>query len=35
MYFEEIEVGKVYRSPVTKPVTGTEIDLVADRKSVV
>lgn len=29
MYFEEIEVGKVYRSPVTKPITGTEIDLVA------
>jgi len=29
MYFEEIEIGKVYKSPVTKPITGTEIDLVA------
>lgn len=29
MFFEEIEVGKVYKSPVTKPITGTEIDLVA------
>lgn len=29
MYFEEIEVGKAYKSPVTKPITGTEIDLVA------
>ncbi len=29
MYFEEIEIGKVYRSPVTKPITGTEIDLVS------
>ena len=29
MYFEEIEIGKVYRAEVTKPITGTEIDLVA------
>jgi len=29
MYFEEIEIGKVYKSTVTKPITGTEIDLVA------
>lgn len=29
MYFEEIEIGKVYRPAVTKPITGTEIDLVA------
>jgi acyl dehydratase len=27
MYFEEVEIGKVYNSPVTKPITGTEIDL--------
>lgn len=29
MYFEEVEVGKVYRSEVRKPITGTEIDMVA------
>ncbi|HAR98475.1 MAG TPA: hypothetical protein DCS11_06235, partial [Syntrophus sp. (in: bacteria)] len=29
MYFEKIEVGRVYRPDVTKPITGTEIDLVA------
>lgn len=29
MYFEDIEIGKVYTSTVTKPITGTEIDLVA------
>ena len=29
MYFEEIETGKVYRPEVTKPITGTEIDIVA------
>lgn len=29
MYFEEVEIGKVYRSEVTKPITGTEIDIVA------
>jgi acyl dehydratase len=29
MYFEEIEIGKVYRPAVTKPITGTEIDIVA------
>ncbi|MGE5789735.1 MAG: hypothetical protein ACM33C_02610, partial [Syntrophaceae bacterium] len=29
MYFDEIEIGKVYRPTVTKPITGTEIDLVA------
>jgi len=29
MYFEEIEIGKVYKPEVTKPITGTEIDIVA------
>jgi acyl dehydratase len=29
MHFEEIELGSVYRSNVTKPITGTEIDIVA------
>lgn len=29
MYFEEIETGKVYRPEITKPITGTEIDIVA------
>jgi len=29
MYFDEIEIGRVYRPTVTKPITGTEIDLVA------
>jgi len=29
MYFEEIEIGKVYKSTVTNPTAGTEIDLVA------
>lgn len=29
MYFEEIEIGTVYRPEITKPITGTEIDLVA------
>jgi len=29
MFFEEVEEGKVYTSPITKPITGTEIDLVA------
>ncbi len=29
MYFEDIEIGKVYKADVTKPITGTEIDLVA------
>ncbi len=29
MYFEEVKVGEVYRSEVRKPITGTEIDMVA------
>ena len=29
MYFEEVEIGKVYKAEVTKPITGTEIDFVA------
>lgn len=29
MYFEEIEIGKVCKPEITKPITGTEIDLVA------
>ena len=29
MFFEEIEIGKTYKAEVTKPITGTEIDLVA------
>jgi len=29
MFFEEVEIGKGYKSTVTKPITGTEIDLVA------
>lgn len=29
MFFEEIETGKVYRPEITKPITGTEIDIVA------
>ncbi|HET6460865.1 MAG TPA: MaoC family dehydratase [Syntrophales bacterium] len=29
MFFEEIEVGETYKAEVTKPITGTEIDLVA------
>lgn len=29
MYFEDIAIGKVYKADVTKPITGTEIDLVA------
>ncbi len=29
MYFEDVEVGKVYKAQVTKPITGTEIDIVA------
>ncbi len=29
MYFEEVEVGKTYKAAVTKPITGTEIDIVA------
>jgi len=28
MYFEDVEVGKVYKAVVTKPITGTEIDIV-------
>ncbi len=29
MYFEEIETGKTYKSETSKPITGTEIDMVA------
>ncbi|MBN2568082.1 MAG: MaoC family dehydratase [Deltaproteobacteria bacterium] len=29
MFFEEVEVGKIYKSDGSKTVTGTEIDLVA------
>lgn len=29
MFFEEVEVGKVYKGVTTKSVTGTEIDIVA------
>jgi acyl dehydratase len=28
MYFEDVEVGKVYKAVVAKPITGTEIDIV-------
>ena len=28
MYYEDTEEGKVYKSNITKPITGTEIDIV-------
>ncbi len=29
MYYEDVEIGKVYKADVGKTITGTEIDLVA------
>jgi len=29
MYYEDVEIGKVYKSGVTKTITGTEIDIIA------
>jgi acyl dehydratase len=29
MFYEQVEVGKIYKSEVRKPITGTEIDIVA------
>jgi len=29
MYYEEIEIGGTYKAEVTKPISGTEIDLVS------
>ncbi len=29
MFYEDVEVGKIYKSEVRKPITGTEIDMVA------
>jgi acyl dehydratase len=29
MYFEDVEIGKVYKAEGTKTVTGTEIDIIA------
>lgn len=29
MFFEQVEEGKVYKSELRKPITGTEIDMVA------
>ncbi len=29
MYFEDVEIGKVYKAKISKPVTGSEIDIVA------
>lgn len=29
MYFEDIEIGKTYKSEISKPITGSEIDIVA------
>ena len=29
MFYEEVEVGQICKSDITKPITGTEIDLVA------
>ena len=29
MYFEEVEIGKIYRGEISKPITGSEIDIVA------
>ena len=29
MYFEDVEIGKVYRAETSKPLTGSEIDIVA------
>ena len=28
MYYEEVEEGKMYKSAIKKPITGTEIDLI-------
>ncbi len=29
MFFEEVEIGGTYKAEVTKPITGTEIDIIA------
>ncbi len=29
MYFEDVEIGKVYKAEFRKPITGTEIDIIA------
>ncbi|OPY84647.1 MAG: bifunctional aldehyde dehydrogenase/enoyl-CoA hydratase [Smithella sp. PtaU1.Bin162] len=29
MFYEQVEIGKVYKSEIRKPITGTEIDIVA------
>jgi len=29
MYFEDVEIGKIYKAEISKPVTGSEIDIVA------
>lgn len=29
MYFEDVEIGKVYKAEISKPITGSEIDIVA------
>ncbi len=29
MFYEDVEEGKVYKSEIRKPISGTEIDIVA------